>query len=171
MAKKKSKVDERQQLYTDNYFSRGHWLLKIWQTLIGLIGWIAVIIPITTTVLSFWSIYDRRVPRIWAYQEGIFEIKFIGILLLFAFAFTSLFAVTMTIIQNRKRDRLVEQWPTYNPINQKKRQNALAKFMDDRFGPAETRENVRYYKVQPEQNLDTDEIQQLYDKDDINDLD
>ncbi|MFC6181574.1 hypothetical protein [Lactiplantibacillus daowaiensis] len=161
----------RQQLYTDAYFEHGHWGLKIWQTFVGLIGWIAVIIPIMTTVLSFWSLYDRRIPRVWAYHEGIFEIKFIGIILLFAFVATSLFAVTMTIIQNRKRDRLVEQWPTYNPINQKKRQQALAQFMDDRFGDADFREHTRYYQVKPAQNLDTDQIQRLYDDHDINDLD
>ncbi|MFD1420815.1 hypothetical protein [Lactiplantibacillus songbeiensis] len=162
---------ERQQLYTDAYFDHGHWLLKIWQTLVGLLGWVAVVVPITVTALSIWSTYDPRVLRIWSYQEGVFEFKFIGILLLFSFVLTSLFAVTMTIIQNRKRDRVVEQWPTYNPINQKRRQKALAKFMDDRFGDAESRENTRYYEVKPEQNLDTDEIQKLYDEQDINDLD
>lgn len=162
---------QRQQLYTDAYYEPGHWGLKIWQTFVALLGWLAVIIPITVTALSIWSSYDPHVPRIWSYHEGIFEFKFIGILLVFSFVLTGFFAVTMTIIQNRKRDRLVEQWPTYNPINQKKRTKALAKFMDDRFGDATSRENTRYYEVKPEQNLDTDEIQRLYDERDINDLD
>ncbi|AVK63681.1 hypothetical protein C5Z26_05985 [Lactobacillus sp. CBA3606] len=161
----------RQQLYTDAYFEKGHWGLKIWQTLVALIGWAAVIIPITITIISFWSTYDRRIPQIWSYQEGIFEIKFIGILLLFSFVLTALFAVSMTIIQNRKRNRVVEQWPTFNPINQNKRKKALAAFMDERFGDAESREKTRYYQVKPEQNLDTNQIQALYDDQDINDLD
>ena len=42
--------------------------------------------------------------------------------------------------------------------------------MDDRFGNAEFRENTRYYRVKPEQNLDTDQIQQLYQKNDLDDL-
>ncbi|RRK10571.1 hypothetical protein D1831_06835 [Lactiplantibacillus garii] len=164
-------AQQRQQLYTDAYFERGHWLLKIWQTLVGLLGWVAVIVPILITVLSYWSSYDARIPRFWSYQEGIFEIKFIGILLLFAFALASLFAVTMTIIQNRKRNRVVEQWPTFNPIDQKRRQKLLAHFMDARFGTPAFRENTRYYRVKPEQNLDTDEIQHLYDDHDLNELD
>lgn len=161
----------RQQLYSDDYFEKGHWGLKVWQTLVGLFGWVCVIVPIVTTVLSFWAAYHPHVLHLWSYNEGIFEIKFIGIILLFSFAVVSLFAVGMTIIQNRKRDRVVEQWPTFNPINQRKREDQLEKFMDDRFGNREFREHVRHYQVKPEQNLDTDQIHQLYEQHDLNDLD
>lgn len=113
----------RQQLYSDAYFDTGHWGLKIRQTIVGIVGWLAVIVPITVTVLSIWSSYNPHIPRFWHYHEGLFEFKFIGILLAFCFALASLFAVTMTIIQNRKRERVVEQWPTFNPINQKNGSN------------------------------------------------
>lgn len=90
--------------------------------------------------------------------------------MLFAFAMAGLFAVSMTIIQNRRRDRLAEQWPTFNPINQRKRESRLEKFMTDRFGDEEFRENVKYYEVEPEQNLDTDEIHHLYQEANLDDL-
>lgn len=83
----------------------------------------------------------------------------------------SLFAVSMTIIQNRRRDRLAEQWPTFNPINQRKREDRLEKFMTTRFGDKEFRENVKYYEVEPEQNLGTDEIHHLYQENNLDDLD
>lgn len=165
------KQENKQQLYTDEYFEKGHWLLKIRQTLIGLIGWLAVIIPIVITVTAFWASFDPKIPHIWSYSEGILEIHFIGVILLFAFVMSGIFSISMTIIQNRKRQRLVQQWPTFNPINQKKRENTIDTFIDKRFGNKEFRENVRTYNVQPEQNLDTDEIQKLYDAHDINDLD
>lgn len=165
------KKQDRQQFYADDYFEKGHWGLKIRQTLIGLFGWVCVLVPIIITVLSFWASYNPKIIHLWSYNEGIFEIKFIGILLLFAFVLVSLFAVGMTIIQNRKRDRVVEQWPTFNPINQQKREDQLGKFMDERFGDREFRENVRHYQVKPEQNLDTDQIHQLYEQHDLNDLD
>lgn len=165
------KQENKQQLYTDEYFEKGHWLLKIRQTLIGLIGWLAVIIPIVITVTAFWASFNPKIPHIWSYSEGILEIHFIGVILLFAFAMSGIFSISMTIIQNRKRQRLVQQWPTFNPINQKKRENTIDTFIDKRFGNKEFRENVRTYNVQPEQNLDTDEIQKLYDAHDINDLD
>jgi len=84
---------------------------------------------------------------------------------------TLIFAVSMTIIQNRKRDRIVEQWPTFNPINQKERKKTIDDFIDKRFGPKEFRENVRNYTVKPEQNLETHQIQELYAKKDLDDVD
>ncbi|KIO96093.1 hypothetical protein N624_2207 [Levilactobacillus brevis] len=116
-----------QQLYTDAYFERGHWGLKVRQTLVALVGWICVIVPIVITIAAFLAVDHPQIPHLWTYREGIFEIKFIGILLLFAFVMVLLFAVGMTIIQNRKRERVVEQWPTYNPINQRKRETELEK--------------------------------------------
>lgn len=169
MMSKKQK--NKQQLYTDEYFEKGHWLLKICQTLMSLIGWLAVIIPIVITVTSFWASFNPKIPHIWSYPEGILEIKFIGVILLFAFVMSGIFSISMTIIQNRKRQRLVQQWPTFNPINQKKRENTIDTFIDKRFGDKGFRENVRTYNVQPEQNLDTDEIHKLYDEHHINDLD
>jgi len=165
------KDEDKQQLYTDKYFEKGHWLLKIWQTIIAILGWLAVIIPIVITVTSFWASFNPKIPHIWSFREGIYEIKFIGIILLFAFVMTAIFSMGMTIIQNRKRDRVVEQWPTFNPINQKKRKKTIDDFIDGRFGDQEFRENVRSYDVQPEKNLETHQIQQLYAKKDLDDID
>ncbi|MGJ4057685.1 hypothetical protein ACLOE4_07030, partial [Levilactobacillus brevis] len=105
-------------------------------------------------------------------DSGLVRIKLVicRILLLFAFVMVSLFAVGMTIIQNRKRERVVEQWPTYNPINQRKRETELEKFMDARFGDADFRHQVRRYQVKPEQNLETEQIHELYQKQHLNDL-
>lgn len=161
---------KRQQLYTDKYFEKGHLWTKIWQTIVGIIGWLAVIIPILITVTSFWASFNPRIPHLWSYHEGIFEIKFIGIILLFAWAMTTIFSIGMTIIQNRKRARVVEQWPTFNPINQKKRKQTIDDFIDNRFGNQEFRENVRTYDVQPEQNLETHQIQDLYEDHDLDDV-
>lgn len=158
------KEKNQQQLYTDKYFESGHILLKIRQTIVAIIGWLAVIIPIVITVTSFWASFNPKIPHIWSFSEGIYEIKFIGIILVFAWVMTVIFSTGMTIIQNRKRARVVEQWPTFNPIDQKKRKQTIDDFIDQRFGDQEFRENVRSYDVQPEQNLETHEIQKLYAK-------
>jgi uncharacterized membrane protein len=163
--------EDKQQLYTDKFFESGHWLLKIRQVLIAIIGWLAVIISIVITVLAFWASFDSRVPHLWSYHEGIYEIKFIGVILIFAWVMTLIFAISMTIIQNRKRDRIVEQWPTFNPINQKERKKTIDDFIDKRFGPKEFREHVKNYTVKPEQNLETHQIQKLYAKKNLDDVD
>ncbi|WDT65830.1 hypothetical protein NV391_00905 [Companilactobacillus crustorum] len=164
------KNNKKKQLYTDKYFEPGHILLKIRQTIVAILGWIAVILPITITITSLWASFDSRIPHIWDYHEGIYEIIFIGTILLFSFVMTAIFSISLTLIQNRKRDRLAEQWPTYNPINQKKRKKVIDDFFDKRFGDKEFRENVRTYNVQPEQNLETHQIQELYAHKNLDDI-
>jgi len=154
--------DNRQQLYTDSYFDKGHWGLKIWQTLIAILSWLTIIIPIVVTGMSFFAAVTGHGFAFWRYREGIEEVKFIGVLILFLATVALIYSVTMTIIQVRKRERLVEQWPTYNPLNQRVRSQTVEDFMTERFGPAESREHARNYRVEPEQNLETDQIQDLF---------
>jgi len=47
-ASKQKKVQD----YTDAYFESGHWGIKIWQTLVGLVGWLAVFIPLIMTAAN-----------------------------------------------------------------------------------------------------------------------
>jgi hypothetical protein len=162
------KPTAHQQLYTDDYFAKGHWLLKIWQTLVALCGWVCVLVPVYITVRSFMGVQFGVFKPLWTYTEGIIEIKFLLVVILFMAVCAMIFSVSMSIIQNRKRDRLVEQWPTFNPIDQQKRAAELEAFMEKRFGDDEFRHHVRTYQVQPEQNLDTDAIHKLFGENDIN---
>ncbi len=159
-----------QQLYTDDYFAKGHWLLKIWQTVVSLLGWVCVAVPMYITIRSFMGVKWGFFTPLWTYSEGIYEIQFIGAIVLFTAACALIFTVCMSIIQNRKRDRVVEQWPTFNPIDQRLRADELEQFMETRFGDDDFRHHVRSYKVQPEQNLDTDEIHRLFGDNDINQM-
>lgn len=162
MAQEKGKYS--QQLYTDDYFAKGHLGLKLWQTLMALLGWLCVFIPIVITVISYIGVRFGWVQPLWRYHEGIYEIQFIGVVLLFLAAVALIFTVSMTIIQVRKRDRLVEQWPTFDPISQKARETELDQFMNQRFGSPEFRQNCRNYQVEADQNLDTDQIHKLFEK-------
>lgn len=159
-----------QQLYTDKYFEHGHWLLKIEQTLVALIGWVCVVVPIIITARSYIGLQTGRIKPWWSYSEGFFEIKFIGILLLFCFAMVLVYSVFMTIIQNRKRDRLVEQWPTFDPIGQHEREDEVSDFFDQQFGSPEFCHSVRFYEVKPEQNLDTHEIKDPFKEQHSNEI-
>lgn len=156
------KRNQEHELFTDLYYERGHWGLKIRQTLVAFLGWLGVIIPILVTVVSAIGFYNPFVRGFWHQKVGIEEIQFFGLLLIFAFFAAAIFTITMALIQNRKRDRVVEQWPTYDPLLQKQRKDELNHFMDERFGDATFRQSAQTYDVQPEQNLDTDEFQKLF---------
>ena len=49
---KTEKKDVMQQYVTDKYFTKGHWWTKIWQTLVAIIGWICVAVPVYWTISS-----------------------------------------------------------------------------------------------------------------------
>lgn len=157
-------------LYTDQYFEKGHWSLKIKETLLTSLAWLGVIIPVAATLLTIFAPQVLGLSQQWSREQGVFQLKFMGIILVFAFVMVAIFTVALTIIQNRKRQRLVEQWPTYNPINQVKRQEYLEEFMTERFGSIEERHQTKFYRVTPEQNLDTDQLQQILAKHHVSDL-
>lgn len=127
----------------------------------ALFGFISAVVPIVMTgiILTHRSIHlfgdtiDLR--------GGAYTFAFLGIILLFCFAVTAVFAISMVLIQNRKRDRLIEQWPTFDPLDERNRETELTKFMTKRFGEEKFRQNVRLYRVQPDQNLDTHELAKM----------
>lgn len=152
----------RRQIYTDLYFEPGHWWRKIWQTVVALVGWCAVIVPVIVTVQSYTAARTGFGTPFWTYSEGLFEIEFIGMILAFCAVIILTYTLSMTIIQVRKRARLVDQWPTFDPIERDQRRDAVAAFMDQRFGDADFRHTVRTYWVEPEQNLETNALQRLF---------
>lgn len=44
---------EENYSYSDLFFEKGHWLLKIKQLLIALLGWVCFIVPTFITIASF----------------------------------------------------------------------------------------------------------------------
>ncbi|TAR55214.1 hypothetical protein BV232_01085, partial [Lactiplantibacillus plantarum] len=46
------KKDVMKQYVTDKYFSKGHWWTKLWQTLVAIITWICVAVPVYWTISS-----------------------------------------------------------------------------------------------------------------------
>lgn len=155
------KVDEKKEyIYSDEYFESGHIGLKIWQTIIAIFGWICVVIPVGITILSFIHAvsHGKYGYAIWTYSEGIQWIEFLGIILGFSAAFVAVYVITMTVIQNLRREGTTELWPTFDTREDLKRRQWLESFIEERFGSVEERHKVRYYEVQPEQNIGTHEI-------------
>lgn len=95
---------------------------------------------------------------IWSYQEGIKLVSFLIVLFIFAAFMTMIYTVTMTIVQNNRRESFVEKWPTYDSVSSIERQKKASQFMEDRFGKEDYRINVRYYDVMPEKNLANNEL-------------
>lgn len=156
----KMKKKEVTYAYTDSFFEEGHYLLKIKQTFYALFGWVFFILPTFITVSSYIFFVSQHQLGwgIWSYQEGIKLVSFLIVLFIFAAFMTMIYTVTMTIVQNNRRESFVEKWPTYDSVSSIERQKKASQFMEDRFGKEDYRINVRYYDVMPEKNLANNEL-------------
>ncbi|AUT06785.1 hypothetical protein [Streptococcus parauberis] len=156
----KMKKKEVTYAYTDSFFEEGHYLLKIKQTFYALFGWVFFILPTFITVSSYIFFVSQHQLGwgIWSYQEGIKLVSFLIVLFIFAAFMTMIYTVTMTIVQNNRRESFVEKWPTYDSVSSIERQEKASQFMEDRFGKEDYRINVRYYDVMPEKNLANNEL-------------
>ena len=164
---------EENYSYSDLFFEKGHWLLKIKQLLIALLGWVCFIVPTCITIASF--LYKTSNGKygiaFWKYSEGVLEIKFLLILLAFCVVITFTYAASMTIIQNNRRESVIEKWPTFDSVSSIERRKRGKKFMADRFGEEEFRHNVKYFEVLPEKNLKNDELSKVLGKDEVDTYD
>lgn len=152
-----------QRNYRDKYFERGHWKLKIWQTLIMLLSWLVLIIPIAITTATYlaYLTHGRHGHYFWYYAEGFQELNFLIIFLTFALGMVAVFCLTMSYIQTQRAHGLVDKWPMFD-INKNRWERAAAeKFMKKRFGKREQREQLQRFTVKPEQNLSKNQLRDV----------
>lgn len=163
MKKRNQKNPDINYSYTDLFFEKGHYLLKVKQIIYALIGWVLFIIPSAITIGTYlYLTSDGRIGwKIWMYPEGIKLINLLIIIFVFASFMTLTYTVTMTIVQNNRRESFVEKWPTFAAIDSIERQKRASHFMSERFGDEAFRFNVRYYDVTPDKNLANKELSQI----------
>ncbi|MGN1272726.1 MAG: ABC transporter permease [Lactobacillus sp.] len=144
--------------YTDKYFEKGHIWLKIWQTFLMILGWIAFFSPCVITTMTYIAhlTHGRYGYYFWHYSEGFEEINFLLVILCFAVAMIAVFCIAIGYVQRKRADGLITKWPTYDIAQDKIKRQRIEDFITERFGPEEMRHEVRFYSVKPEQNLDKD---------------
>src|SRR5699024_12471046 len=73
-------------------------------------------------------------------------------------------SITLTIWNNKRYKRLLTKKTLVNEDSLEKSKASLESFYDARFGSKDFRENIRFYTVSAEQNIDTEDIKILYSK-------
>ncbi|HEY0222570.1 hypothetical protein [Lactovum miscens] len=151
---------EKNFSYSDLFFEKGNYILKIKQLLLALVGWFCFIVPTFITIDSFLYYLSKEKYgwMFWDYSEGIIEIKFLLVVLSFCVIITFLYAISMTIIQNNRRESVIEKWPTFDSVSSIERGKNAEKFIEERFGEEKFRHNVKYFEVVPEKNLPNNEL-------------
>ena len=155
--------NDAQKNFKDDFYARGHWGLKIWQTVVTLVCWLLFIIPGVITGMTYVAHLTRGRYGwfFWHYPEGMMTIAFLLTVLAFACGMIAVFCLASAFIQNQRRYGLSEKWPLVD-LNQNQQEINLAeKFMTQHFGPPTVRHNIRTYTVRPEHNLATDQLKEI----------
>ena len=149
--------------FTDAFFEKGNIFLKLRQILVAALGWICFIIPtfITSCTYLYYCSNGEFGIRFWKYSKGVLEIKFLALILTFFSIITFIYATSMTIIQNNRRESVVEKWPTFDSVSSIERKEKAERFMSERFGEENIRHNLKYFEVLPEKNIQSGELSRV----------
>ncbi|MBB1079514.1 ABC transporter permease [Limosilactobacillus sp. STM2_1] len=149
--------------YQDDYFEKGHWGIKLWQTLIALLSWCVLFTPIIITSATYlaYRTHGQRGHLFWNYAEGFRELNFLCIFLAFSLGMIAVFCLAMGYIQHLRSRGLVEKWPMFDLTKSNWEQSRAEAFMTNRFGPRVDREKRQRFKVTAEQNLAKNQLKEI----------
>ncbi|MFB9770637.1 hypothetical protein [Lactiplantibacillus modestisalitolerans] len=150
------------QYVTDKYFAKGHLWTKIWQSLVAIIGWICVAVPVYWTISSTLLATNQRVLHAWKYEEGKTLFYFFDRFFIIAFIIIAIIVVASTIHNNHRVKQHVSKEVQYDEDQLEIRTRRLDDYYTHRFGQASFRKHVKHYTVDPEQNIPTNAVHDLY---------
>ncbi|WP_423364318.1 hypothetical protein [Mycoplasma sp. P36-A1] len=151
-------------LVSDKFFEKGNFWLTFRQGTITLLSWLGVILPVV------WLFFPFFYPNLAAdigfliYKEGLQIFKFLMSFLIYVFIFFIIVFVLLTLHNNHQFKNTYQNKTMYNEKRLEERKEVLNDFYYERFGDKEFRENVTYYSVSEDKNIDTDQIKELYEE-------
>ncbi|MCE2138232.1 hypothetical protein GRC92_14560, partial [Streptococcus thermophilus] len=86
----------------DKYFSKGHWWTKLWQTLVAIITWICVAVPVYWTISSTLLANNPQFIHAWKYEEGKTLFYFFDRFFIIAFILIAIVVIVSTIHNNHR---------------------------------------------------------------------
>lgn len=164
MQNKISKEEVKNMFVSDDFFSRGHLILKLRQSILTLLGWGGVILPFIWLLFPF--IYPEKAKE-WnflVYSEEVIAFNFILLFLSIVVLFITVSFLLLTIWNNHRYKNVLQKRKVIDEENIEKNKEAINKFYDRRFGRKDFRENVRFYTIPSEKNIEVNEINDLYIK-------
>ena len=167
MKKYISRKEVAELLVSDGYYAKGHWLLKVWQTFVGIIGWAAVTIPFIWIFSPIFFKGTAQKYSLFSYPEEIETLLFLLVFLIIAFFVILVLYVSLTLWNNYRFKHFLQKKKLYDEERLERRRQLLDEEFTERFGPKEERETICFYSVKEEQNLDNDFVTKLYKERDV----
>ena len=125
-----------------------------------MICWIMMLIPCLITISSYiaYLTNGKRGIYFWYYLEGFRKLNFLIIFLVFLIGMIAVFCLTVSFIQNQRRNGLIEKWSMFDVKKSNLNQRQANLLATKKFGPISFRQNISYYVVTSEQNFQKNEL-------------
>lgn len=149
----------------DWFFGSRHIGTKIAQSILLVIGWFFVVLPVVVTASALLNRDNDQ--GWWNYQEG-FDlwdqtIRFLGILTFFFFVgFLTLYLVNRASIDERNQQK------TYDEGRLDLRLEIAHAWYAEKYGPEGLRQQQRSVQIEPYGDVETYELRGLYDANGVN---
>ncbi|KRL67304.1 hypothetical protein [Companilactobacillus versmoldensis] len=158
----------KRELYEDKYFNPGNGFLKFKELMITIAGWIFVLSLMTFVLISIGS---NNIPSLIPHSKGLYAVNHLAIILISLSIISFLICIFLTIMNNYRNNSFFDTNSVLEVDRQKKREKIYEKFVTKRFGNQEYRQNIKICNIKPEQNLPVDCYLNLYNQNDLNDVD
>ncbi|WP_054670238.1 hypothetical protein [Lentilactobacillus senioris] len=162
---KESPISRKQvshELVSDDFFSLNKRRIKYRQRILSILAWTGLAVPFIWLLIPFLWPKLAKLLHFQAKASEINELKSFSTFFLIAFAVILLGSIILTIHNNNRQAKVLAQSITHDEKLLEKREQILSEFYTERFGSKEMRENVKFYSVKEEQNLDDDTVKDLY---------
>ncbi|WP_374286973.1 cell division protein [Lactococcus sp.] len=154
------KVDEK--FVSDPYFEEKHFGLKVYQTLIAILGWFGVLLPFLWLMVPFFSSHPDYPINFLYYKEELPTFQFLALFLGIIFVAILILYISLTLKNNDNYKNKLSTQIKFNEDQVEIRKIILEEEYTKRFGSAEFRKSVKSYTIKEEQNFDTHFVQELY---------
>ncbi|MFD1471207.1 hypothetical protein [Companilactobacillus mishanensis] len=156
-------VEKLEKYVNDPFFEKGHFWLKFRQIILTIISWIFVVVPVYWTLSATVFVNKNFMRTVWSYAEGRDIFYSYGHFFIIAFIVLAIVTILFTLHNNHYTKQHVKKITNYDEKRLMARRNAIKDFYTEEFGEVNNRRNnVRYYSVSPQQNLDVDTIDKIY---------
>jgi hypothetical protein len=146
----------------DQFFEKGHWLLKTRQILMNLLFLLVLLVPILILINSLTSGKLWKELHFWSYQDGFELSSYLQSSILYGAVAILVGSLAFLYRNNHREQKVYPKKRTYDSKKLASRKKILNKMYTERFGNKKLRETAKYYVVEGEQNLPDHMISNLF---------
>lgn len=164
MQKRTTREDVNEILVSDSFFKKDNISLQLRQIFLSLIGWLAVFFPFIWLLFPVLNAKLASQFYLYTYTEVKQTVWFLLLFFSVIFLFIIVISIALTAWNNHRYKTKITKEMLVNEEMLQMNTTTLESFYTERFGKKEYRENICFYTVTAEKNIEIEDINNLYKK-------